>query len=159
MPLGDPRFVQIDKPGFRSRDQQSVVRQRVAHRPQTVAVEFRSHPLPIREDQRRGPIPRLGLLRKRLERIADIPREQGIFFVRRRHHGQHRFFRREPGEQPQLNPVVETRGVADVVFQNRKPRPYLEPFLDLPFLGAQPPPVRDDGVDLAVVGHVAERLG
>src|SRR5690349_8730208 len=63
LPLGNARFFQIYKPGLGSENQQSIVRQGIAKRPQTVSVELCSHPLAIGKDHRRGPIPRLGVLR------------------------------------------------------------------------------------------------
>ena len=134
------------------------MRQRIAQRSQAVAVEFCSHPLAIGKDHRCGAIPRLRVLRQSAQGGSHIARKQRIFLISRGHHRQQRFFRRKSIEQPQLKTIVKTRGVTDVIFQNRKPRPDFEPFPDFPFFGAQPSTVRHDGVDLAVVRDVAERL-
>ena len=64
LPLGNARFFQVHQTRFRSRDDQSIVRQGVAQWSQPVSVEFRSHPLAIGKHHRGRPIPRLGVLRK-----------------------------------------------------------------------------------------------
>src|SRR6266404_6078921 len=48
--------------------------------------------------------------------------------------------------------------IADVFFQDGKPRAHREPRTNFALLGAQPAAVRDDGIDLAVMRDVAERL-
>jgi hypothetical protein len=70
----DARFRQIHKPRFRSRNQQSIVRQRITQRPQPIAIELCPNKIPVRENQRRRSIPRLAVLRQRRERPAHIAR-------------------------------------------------------------------------------------
>src|SRR5206468_11430803 len=70
--LGNPRFVQVHEPGLGSSDQQAVMRQCVAQRPQSIAIELGTDELSIRKDQRGRTIPRLGALRKRGKRTAHI---------------------------------------------------------------------------------------
>ena len=48
--LGDLRFFQIDQAGFRAGDQQAIMRQRVAQRPQAVAIELRADELSVGEN-------------------------------------------------------------------------------------------------------------
>ena len=156
--LRDSRFFQVNEAGFRARDQQAVVRERVAHRPQAVAIELGTNKFAVGENEGGGPVPRLALLRKRAQSAAHIAREQRVFLEGRRNHGEHGLFRGQPFEQSQLKTVIETRGIADVFFQDGKPRAHRKPRTNFALLGAQPAAVRDDGIDLAVMRDVAERL-
>ena len=70
--LGNPRFVQVHEPGLGSSDQQAVMRQCVAQRPQPIAIEFGADELAIRKDQCGRTIPRLGALRKGGKRTAHV---------------------------------------------------------------------------------------
>src|SRR2546422_6664384 len=134
------------------------MRQGVAKRAQTIAIQLRADKLAIRENQRGGAIPWLTLLRKRGHGAAHVAREQGIFFKGGRNHGEHGFFRRQPFEQPQFETVVETRGIADVFFEKWEPRAHREPRAELGCFGAEPAAVRDDGIYLTVVGGVGGRV-
>src|SRR5262245_4700526 len=83
--LSNSRLLQIDESCFRANDEQAVVRQRVAHRAQAVAVQLRAYVLSIRKDQRGRAVPGFALLRKRGKGTAHITRKQWIVFKSRRH--------------------------------------------------------------------------
>src|SRR5258706_113007 len=53
--LGDSRFFQINQTSLGSSDQQAVMREGVAQRAQSIAIQLRSHKLAIRENQAAGP--------------------------------------------------------------------------------------------------------
>ena len=91
--LSDSRFVQINQAGLGSRDQQPVMRQGVAQRAQSIAIQLRSHKLAVGKNQSSGAVPGFAALRKRGQRAAHVPREQRILFKGGRNHGKHGFLR------------------------------------------------------------------
>src|SRR5690348_14243542 len=56
--LGDARFFEIQEARFGAGDQETIVRQRVAQRAESIAVELRADEFAIRENERGGPVPR-----------------------------------------------------------------------------------------------------
>src|SRR5437762_13567310 len=95
---------------------------RISQRAQAIAIQLRTNELAIGENQSRGAIPRLGLLRKCGQRAAHVARKQGIFFKGWRDHGEHGLLGREAFEEAELESIVETRGVTDVLLKQWKPR-------------------------------------
>ena len=156
--LGDSRFVQIDQARLGAGDQQTIVRERIAQRAQAIAIQLRADKLAIGENQSGRAVPRLALLRKRGQRTADVARKQGIFLKGRRNHGEHGFFGRQTFEEAKLESIIETRGITDVLFKKREPRAHSEARAEFGGFGTKPAAVRDDGIDLAVVRDVTERL-
>ena len=156
--FGNLRLVKIDEAGFGAGDEQTVVRQGVAQRAQSIAVEFCANKLAVGKDERGGAIPGLAVLRKRGQRAADVARKQGIFFKGRRNHGEHGFIGGEAFEKTQLETVVKARGVADVFLEHGEPRAHGKAGANFGLLGAKPAAIRDDGIDFTVMRDVAERL-
>ena len=135
-----------------------VVRKGVAQGTQAVAVELGTDELTVGKNQGGGAVPRFGLLREGGERVADVAREQWVFFEGGRNHGQHGFFGGEAFEEAKLETVIEAGGIADVFFEEREPRADGEARTEFGGFGAEPAAVGDEGVDFAVVGDVAEGL-
>src|SRR6266702_516969 len=73
-------------------------------------------------------------------------------------HGEHGFLGRKAFEQPKLESVVETCGVADVFLQNGEPGAHRQPRTNFALFGAEPAPVRDDSIDLTVMRDVTKGL-
>src|SRR5260370_41243517 len=132
--------------------------ERVAKGAQAVTIEFGADKLAIRENQSAGAVPGFTLVRQDSQGTAHVARKQGIFFEGRRNHSEHGFFRRQAFEEAELESVVETGGIADVFFEEWKPRAHGKARAESGGFGAQPAAVRDDGIDLTVVGDVAEGL-
>src|SRR2546430_12677738 len=61
-------------------------------------------------------------------------------------------------EEAKLESIIETRGITDVLFKKREPRAHGEARAEFGGFGTKPAAVRDDGIDLTVVGNVAKRL-
>src|SRR5260370_11780969 len=81
-----------------------------------------------------------------------------IFFKGWRNHGEHGFFRRQAFEEEQLETIVETGGIANVLFEKGEPRSHREPGTEFGCFGAQPAAVRDNRIDLTAIRDVPERL-
>src|SRR6202790_5141120 len=158
LPLRNARFVEIEQAGLGAGDEQAVVRQRVAKRAQAVAVELAADKITVGENQRRRPVPRLAVQRKRCQSRAHVPRIQRIVLERWGNQREQRLLDRKTLEQLEFERVVQTGGVTDVVFENAKPSANIERSPHLRGFRAQPAAIRDDGIDLAVVRHVTKRL-
>src|SRR5216683_1553240 len=134
------------------------MREGIAQRAQAIAIQLRADKLAIRENQSGGAAPGFALLRKGRQCAAHVARKQRIFFKGRRNHGEHGFIRGQALEEPKLETVVETGGIADIFFEKREPRSYRELRADFGGFGAQPAAVRDNRIDLSVMRDVAEGL-
>src|SRR5256885_3460492 len=132
--------------------------QRITQRTQAVAVKLGPDKLAIGKDQCGGTVPRLTMLRKRGQGSANVAREQRIVLKGWWHHGKHGRFGSESLEEFQLEGVVETRGIADIVFEQLQPRTRVELRVNFVALGAKPTAIGDDGIDFAIVRHIAKRL-
>src|SRR5437016_5285696 len=115
---------------------------RISQRAQAIAIQLRTNELAIGENQSRGAIPRLGLLRKCGQRAAHIARKQGILLKGRRNHGEHGFFGRQTFEEAKLESIIETRGITDVLFKKREPRAHGEARAEFGGFGTKPAAVR-----------------
>ena len=157
--FGDSRFIEIDEAGFGAGDEEAIVRQSVAERAEAVAIELGADELAVGEDEGGGAVPGFAVLRECGQGAADVAGEKRIFFEGRRNHGEHGFFGGEAFEEAELEAVVEGGGIADVVFEKRKPRAYGEARAEFGGFGAEPAAIGNDGIDFTVVGDIAERLG
>ena len=156
---------QGDRPGLRRDRDEPVRRHRERRRPEPVAVEDRPDPAAVGEDDRGRAVPRG-------EQPGGPPPERGRVRVRRAaegrrlgHRGQQRRAQVPAGRDEQLDHLVERLRVGAF---RREERPGLD---EVAGHGRRPPrdgvagPAPDllavaaDGVDLAVVGDRAERLG
>src|SRR5260370_11845029 len=122
MGLGDAGFIESNEASFGASDEKAIMGKGVTQRAEAVAIEFGADKLAVGKNEGGGAVPGLGLLRESGERAANIAREQGISFEGRRNHSEHGFFGREAFEEAELEGVVETGGIADVFFEERKPR-------------------------------------
>src|SRR5258708_904933 len=130
----------------------------VTQRAEAVAIEFGADKLAVGKNEGGGAVPGFTLLRKGSQGRADVARKQGIFFKGRRNHSEHGFFGRQTFEEAELEGVVGTGGMGDVFLEEWTPRRTRRARWEFGGLGAQTAVLRDDGVDLTVVGDVAEGL-
>jgi len=75
-------ILQIHQTSLGSSDQQAVMREGVAQRAQSIAIQLRSHKLAIRENQGCGPSQGSLCCESAVNAPAHVPREQRIFFKR-----------------------------------------------------------------------------
>ena len=152
----------LDHAGLGGEDHPAVPRLEPATRPQAVAVERRPDHGAVGEADRGRPVPRLG--QAAVERIEALERLREVVaaVVGLRDHHHHRVRQRPPREQEQLEHVVEVRGVGAARAYDRQ---HLAKIVaeelrgELRLAGAHPVDVAAHGVDLAVVGDQAVRVG
>ncbi|MBG9885011.1 hypothetical protein ABE10_00105, partial [Bacillus toyonensis] len=142
-------------------DDQSVCGLRPATGSKTVAVEGRTDERSVGEDERRGSVPWLHLVRMELVEGTEVGIEVVLSLPRRRHHHHDGVRQRAPGESEQLEHLVEGCGITRTVRADRQQRADVaqELRLELRLTRTHPVAVASDSVDLAVVGEHAQGLG
>ncbi len=154
--------VEVEHADLGGQHDQPVVGDPVAARAQPVAVEHRADLRAVGEDHARGAVPRLH--QRGVERVERLALGAHLLMVLPglRDHHQHRVGQAAAGHVQQLQHLVEARGVG------RARRADREQPLELPgdqvgleqrLAGPHPVAVAHHGVDLTVVGDVAERVG
>ena len=94
--LRHARFFQVHQARLRAGDHQSVVRHRITHGPQPVAIQLHADRNSIAEDHRRRAIPRRAFVRQRLQRRPHFRRKKRIVHESGRHQREHRRFHALP---------------------------------------------------------------
>jgi len=153
---------QVEHARLARHDDETVPHLPPAAGPQAVAVERGADPHAVGEGQRRRAVPRLHQAGLILVIRLEVVGHALMAAPRLRDEHAHRLLQRPAGEDEQFEDVVERGRVASPIADHR---------LDLLQVGAEdrmgehalagphPVDVAADGVDLAVVGQVAERVG
>ena len=157
----DALGLEVEHAGLAADDDQAVGGLGPAAGAQPVAVERRADDGAVGEDERRRSVPGLHLHRVVVVERAQVAVDVDLLLVGLRHHHHDRVRQAASREGEQLQHLVERRRVARALRADRKERTDVAQQLRLQ-LGlprAHPVAVAVDGVDLAVVGEHAQRLG
>ena len=152
---------QVQHAGLGRQHHEAVLRHRVAHRPQPVAVQRRPHQPPVGERHRRRPVPRFHQPRVVFEESAQVRTHRVFRAPRLRNQHQHRVVDLAPAQRQQLEHVVEVRAVAAEILEDRQQLFDVAPErlgFQLGLARGHGVAVAAQGVDLAVVRQHAERL-
>ncbi len=146
---------------FGRHDDQAVLGDVVARRPQTVAVQRGTNANAVGEGHRRRTVPRLHQRRVEFVERFLFRRHGGIAAPRLGDHHHHGMRQRPAGQHQQLQHVVEHRRIAAGLVDNRQQLFHVVPEQaggEQTFAGRHPVDVAAQRVDLAVVGQVAIRV-
>ena len=152
---------EIQHAGFGGQHEYAVFAQRVARRAQPVAVEDRARIHAVGKRDCGRPVPRLHQRRMVFKKAAHVASEVVVFTPRLRHQHQHRVRQRAAGGDQEFKHIVEAGRIALPFRDQRQQFAHVvaEQFAgEERFAGAQLVQVAAQGVDLAVVGEVAERM-
>ena len=158
----DRRLLQFEHADLGCEHDEAVVGHPITARTQAVAVEHRADLAAVGERDERGAVPRFHQRRVELVERATCRVHLLMVFPGLRDHHQHGVRQRAATEVEQLEDLVEARGVAGVAGDDR-----VDPLevtgdqvgFEQRFAGVHPVSVAAQGVDLAVVCHVAVRVG
>ncbi len=157
----DARLVEVEHTRFAGEHDQAVLRLPPPTGTQPVAVEHRADDCAVGERDARRPVPRLDQRRVELVERTTIRIHRGVVLPRLRDHHEHRVRQAAPAEVQQLERLVEGGRVGRVRSADREQPPQVardEVGLEQRLAGAHPVAVAADGVELAVVRDVAERV-
>ncbi len=161
-PLEDDLLgLQIQHTDFRRHHHQAVARDAIPRRTQAVPVEDGADHRPVREGDRRRAVPRLHQRRVVLVEGPQVRIHGGIARPRFRDHHQDRVRQRSAGHDEQLEHVVERRGVAAPLADDRQQFAQVvaeQRRLQQALAGLHPVDVAAQRVDLAVVRDEAIRM-
>ena len=160
--LDHPGRVEVEDAGLRGHDDQSVVGDPDAGRAKAVAVEHRTHQRAVGEHHRCGTVPRFhqrGVVgvesaARGVHTLVALP---GL-----RDHHQHRVRQAVAAQVQQFEHLVEASAVRGARSADREDLLHVRAEhvgFDERLTGPHPVLVAGDGVDLAVVGDAAERVG
>ena len=154
--------VEVEHADLAGEHDEPVVGDPVAGRPQPVAVEDRADDRAVGEGDGRRAVP--GLHQRGVEPVEGPTRRvhRGVVLPRLGDHHQHGVGQRAPAEVEQLEHLVEGGRVARAGGADREDAAEVAGDQVRPqerLAGAHPVAVARDGVDLAVVGEVAVRVG
>ena len=154
--------VEVEDADLGREHDEAVVGDPVARGAQAVAVEHRADLAAVAEHHAGGPVPRLHQRGVELVEGAALAVHLGVVLPRLGDHHQHGVRQRAAADVQQLEHLVERRGVGRAGRADR-----VEPLevardqvgVEQRLAGTHPVAVAHHGVDLAVVGDVAERVG
>ena len=115
--LGDFHALEICQTHLGAGDQQAVRGERVAHGPQTIAIELYANHAAIAKNHGCGTVPRLLLAGLNFQIAAQARAERLVRFPCRRDHAQNRCGQAVAALQQIFQRVVETGGIADAFFE------------------------------------------
>ncbi len=154
--------IDVDHADLRSHDHAVVVGHPVARRAQPVAVQHGADHRPVRERHRRRPVPRLHDRAVEAVEVATGAVHRVVLLPCLGDHHQHGVGERATTEVQQLEDLVETGRVGRARCADGEDAtevPGQEVALQQRLAGPHPVAVALHGVDLAVVGDVAVRMG
>ena len=160
--LGDGSRREVEHAAFGGQHDESVVRDRVACRPQAVAVEQGADPLAVAEDHGCGAVPRFHQAGVVFEEPPQVGTHRIAFAPGLRHQHHHGVGQGAPGAMEQFQHVVERGRIAAAGLDDgRQFRgvPAQQAAAERALARLHLAHIAAQGVDLAVVGQIPEGLG